>query len=223
MALYRHVRNKDDLLDGLVEVILGQIDRPSPGADWKTAAAPAGDGGAAGDAPPSVGAAGHRGPRHGRAARLAYIESLLAIAARRRLLARARPPSLHVLGSRILGFTQDPFDEPGPADPPPERPMLRALAAFPRVAGACGGGQPRGRPGPCDDDVEFAFGLDLILDGLERLHAGFRRPSPRKMAPAVGFEPTTKRLTAARSTTELRRSEGPSGAGRGAVAAPRGG
>ena len=29
------------------------------------------------------------------------------------------------------------------------------------------------------------------------------------MAPAVGLEPTTKRLTAARSTTELRRSEGP--------------
>src|SRR5690349_11318805 len=28
------------------------------------------------------------------------------------------------------------------------------------------------------------------------------------MAPAVGLEPTTKRLTAARSTTELRRSEG---------------
>ena len=29
-----------------------------------------------------------------------------------------------------------------------------------------------------------------------------------ELAPAVGFEPTTKRLTAARSTTELRRSEG---------------
>jgi integrase len=29
----------------------------------------------------------------------------------------------------------------------------------------------------------------------------------RLLAPAVGFEPTTKRLTAARSTTELRRSE----------------
>ena len=28
----------------------------------------------------------------------------------------------------------------------------------------------------------------------------------RKLAPAVGLEPTTKRLTAARSTTELRRS-----------------
>src|SRR4051812_16712077 len=30
-----------------------------------------------------------------------------------------------------------------------------------------------------------------------------------ELAPAVGFEPTTWRLTAARSTTELRRSEGP--------------
>ena len=35
------------------------------------------------------------------------------------------------------------------------------------------------------------------------------------LAPAVGFEPTTKRLTAARSTTELRRSEGTVGTVRG--------
>src|SRR4051812_29971827 len=34
-----------------------------------------------------------------------------------------------------------------------------------------------------------------------------------RVAPAVGLEPTTKRLTAARSTTELRRSEGPPGGG----------
>jgi hypothetical protein len=43
------------------------------------------------------------------------------------------------------------------------------------------------------------------------------------VAPAVGLEPTTKRLTAARSTTELRRSEGRrtvTGRRRGAVAAP---
>src|SRR6476469_2028788 len=36
MALYRHVRGKDDLLDGLVEVIVGQSERPTPGGDWKT-------------------------------------------------------------------------------------------------------------------------------------------------------------------------------------------
>src|ERR1035437_4693930 len=32
-------------------------------------------------------------------------------------------------------------------------------------------------------------------------------PLPERVAPAVGFEPTTKRLTAARSTTELRRND----------------
>lgn len=26
--------------------------------------------------------------------------------------------------------------------------------------------------GSCDDDVEFAFAIDLILDGLERLSGG---------------------------------------------------
>ena len=30
MALYRHVRGKDDLLDGVRDVIVGQIERPAP-------------------------------------------------------------------------------------------------------------------------------------------------------------------------------------------------
>ena len=29
MALYPHVRNKDDILDGIVEVVVGEIERPS--------------------------------------------------------------------------------------------------------------------------------------------------------------------------------------------------
>ena len=37
MALYRHVRDKDDLLDGVVEVVVGEIERPQPGAKWKPA------------------------------------------------------------------------------------------------------------------------------------------------------------------------------------------
>ena len=37
MALYRHVRGKDDLLDGLVEVIVGQIEGPFPADSWKAA------------------------------------------------------------------------------------------------------------------------------------------------------------------------------------------
>ena len=37
MALYRHVANKDEMLDGLVDVAVGEIDPPDDGADWKTA------------------------------------------------------------------------------------------------------------------------------------------------------------------------------------------
>ena len=38
------------------------------------------------------------------------------------------------------------------------------------------------------------------------LNSGVQVKSPQKMAPEVGFEPTTNRLTADRSTTELLRS-----------------
>jgi AcrR family transcriptional regulator len=37
MSLYNHVANKERLLDGMVDVVFGEIELPSPGADWKTA------------------------------------------------------------------------------------------------------------------------------------------------------------------------------------------
>ncbi len=37
MSLYNHVANKDDLLDGMVDVVFGEIDLPSAGGDWKSA------------------------------------------------------------------------------------------------------------------------------------------------------------------------------------------
>ena len=37
MALYRHVASRDDLVDGMVDVVFGEIGLPSTGADWKTA------------------------------------------------------------------------------------------------------------------------------------------------------------------------------------------
>jgi AcrR family transcriptional regulator len=37
MALYRHVANKDDLIDGMVDVVFGEFDLPSRGDDWRTA------------------------------------------------------------------------------------------------------------------------------------------------------------------------------------------
>lgn len=37
MSLYNHVANKDQLLDGMVDLVFGEIDLPAGGADWKTA------------------------------------------------------------------------------------------------------------------------------------------------------------------------------------------
>jgi AcrR family transcriptional regulator len=36
MSLYRHVANKDDLLDGMVDVVFGEIELPTAGTDWRT-------------------------------------------------------------------------------------------------------------------------------------------------------------------------------------------
>jgi AcrR family transcriptional regulator len=35
MALYKHVANKEDLLDGMVDVVFGEIEDPSTDLDWK--------------------------------------------------------------------------------------------------------------------------------------------------------------------------------------------
>ena len=37
MSLYHHVANKDEILDGMVELVFGEIELPSETADWNTA------------------------------------------------------------------------------------------------------------------------------------------------------------------------------------------
>jgi AcrR family transcriptional regulator len=170
MALYRHVRNKDDLLDGIVEVIVGEIDPPKPTGKWKA------------DLRADAMAARRVLLRHSWARRvleerpkggpvfLAYVESVLATLVDGGFSIDLAHHTLHVLGSRIFGFNQDLFEDSGEPDPSPEAAatLSRALAPFPRVAELARSVSHEGVLGRCDDDVEFAFGLDLILDGLER-------------------------------------------------------
>ena len=35
MSLYNHVANKADLLDGMIDIVFGEIDPPAAGGDWK--------------------------------------------------------------------------------------------------------------------------------------------------------------------------------------------
>jgi AcrR family transcriptional regulator len=37
MSVYNHVANKDDILDGIVDLVFSEIDLPSEGAEWKPA------------------------------------------------------------------------------------------------------------------------------------------------------------------------------------------
>jgi AcrR family transcriptional regulator len=37
MSLYKHVANKEDLLDGMVDRVFAEIDLPAPGTEWRTA------------------------------------------------------------------------------------------------------------------------------------------------------------------------------------------
>jgi AcrR family transcriptional regulator len=170
MALYRHVRAKDDLLDGIVEVIVGEIERVEPGKDWKPALRE------------QVMAARQVMLRHPWArlvmeergtagvAIIGYVESILAILLDGGFTLDLAHHTLHVLGSRIFGFSQDLFDDSGRTVPSPEAAatIAQAMALYPRVAKLAGSVSHEGVLGACDDDFEFAFGLDLILDGLDR-------------------------------------------------------
>jgi AcrR family transcriptional regulator len=172
MALYRHVRGKDDLLDGLVEVIIGQIVRPLPADDWKAAlrAQAMAARGVMLQHPWARRVLEERGT--GGPATLVHIETALSTLHDAGFSIELAHHALHLLGSRLFGFTQDLFEESTPTDPPPDpAAMARAMAGYPRIIELATSVSHEGVLGACDDDVEFAFGLDLILDGLERLRA----------------------------------------------------
>jgi hypothetical protein len=79
---------------------------------------------------------------------------------------------MHALGSRGLGFTQELF-EPENADEDDEdltEAMAEMADQFPHLTGMMmevAHDDPDSTLGWCDDQFEFEFGLDLILDGLE--------------------------------------------------------
>ena len=176
MALYKHVADKDELLDGMVDVALGEVAAELPGP---------------------VDAAGWRLAVRGRilAARrvqlhhpwlrrvletrttrtpmvLAYTDALIASFRSAGLSDPLTHHVMHALGSRIWGFTQDLFEDTN--QPPPDPASFELLArAFPHIAAVAGvavhdDGTVVARG--CDDQFEFEFALDLLLDGIARLH-----------------------------------------------------
>jgi AcrR family transcriptional regulator len=174
MALYKHVANKDELLDGMIDVVVGEIDPPIEDADWKTTMRE------------RILSARRALLRHPWAARvlesrgeptpmvIGYLDSMMGIFLDGGFSVDLMHHAIHVMGSRILGFSQELYDDTAsmPAEEAAEM-WLQMADVYPNIAKlipvamdthegpVVGGG--------CDDQFEFEFALDLVLDGLERL------------------------------------------------------
>ena len=172
MSLYTHVQAKDDLLDGMADAIVATIPIGSTDGDWQAQLRQT--------------ILGARGTllRHRWAARVIetrtgpgpatihYMDTVAGILLGGGLGVDLAHHSMHVLGSRVLGFNQDLYDDKADVDPAATATMARELSVmFPSVAAIALAASHEGGLGGCDDDVEFSFGLDLILDGLERRRA----------------------------------------------------
>jgi AcrR family transcriptional regulator len=172
MSIYHHVRDKDDLLDGMADAVVAAIEPvTATDGDWRSELA----------AlilsarremlrhPWSAVVLGSRvqpGP-----ATLAHVDRVLGILRSGGVSLELAHHALHVLGSRILGFDATLFDDTAPpeADPALVAAQARAWApTLPHVAELALAANHDGVLGVCDDDGEFRFALDLILDGLER-------------------------------------------------------
>ena len=173
MALYKHVDNKDELLAGMVDVVIGEIDPPASGADWKIVVRG------------RILSARRSLQRHQWASSviesrtdptptlLAYMDSTIGMFLAGGFSADLTHHALHTIGSRVYGFTQEVLNDSQSVDPAAQALVVQRVASvYPHIAEMVNAvdhdrGSVVGRG--CDDQFEFEFALDLLLDGLERL------------------------------------------------------
>ena len=172
MSLYNHVANKGDIVDGIVDRVIREIELPSGVADWETAirtcAISANDVLLRHPWACSLVMAPVGRPT-ALSARVLYIEWLLG-----RLRGAGFPPELachayHALDSHILGFTLWQLGHSLPTEGIPDlaAAFLRDLPAgeLPYLVEHI---HQHLAPSDVDDVSEFEFGLDLILGGLKQ-------------------------------------------------------
>ena len=169
MSLYNHVANKDDLLDGMVDLVIGEIDAPAADADWKDAMRRRAISARAAFArhPWAVRLIDTRasaGP-----ARLRYFEAMIGSLRRAGFPPGMVVDALSTLDGFVYGFGLHRLHV-AEADPPDDVAMAEALARWLPAAEYPYLNElivEHVLPGGYDETASFAFGLDLILDGLE--------------------------------------------------------
>jgi AcrR family transcriptional regulator len=179
MSLYKHVANKDEILDGLAELIVAEIDLPAAGEDWRSAMRRrATSARAVLTRHPWAASLLESRPNPGPAT-LRYYDAVIGNLRGAGFPVALAAHAFALLDSHLRGFVAQaqglPFDTPEELTevtggilasfPAAEYPHLAEMAVELVL-----------QPG-YDWAEEFEFGLDLILDGLERLLAESRRSS----------------------------------------------
>lgn len=170
MSLYTHVGNKDDLLDAMVDAVISEIPIDPDKAGWKASLRRTILGARAvllrhPWAPRVIESRSAPGPAVPR-----YFNAVIGTLREGGFSIAQTHHALHILGSRVLGFVQDPYDDSGEITPEAAAIFAAQTAdTLPYVAEMALGTAHEGGLGGCDTDAEFEFALDFILDGLERL------------------------------------------------------
>jgi AcrR family transcriptional regulator len=172
MSLYNHVANKDDVLDGILDLVLAESEPPSPAGDWDTAIRTSAI---------SVHEALRRhswsctlllSPGRIRPARLRYMDLLLGRLREAGFSAETTYHAYHVLDGHIFGFSlweaSHTYTAEEVSDFEEKFAQTITVDAFPYLHEHA---QQHFSEGPHREVRAFEFGLDLILDGLEKIRA----------------------------------------------------
>jgi AcrR family transcriptional regulator len=168
MSLYKHIADKDEVLAGIADRIAQEFALPSPDVDWRTALRETSIAAHAvllrhPWAGPLMESILEPGP-----ARLAYLDAVIGVLRGAGFSLRDVASAFGALDSHLYGFTMQvvswPFDVEDYVEvstamaaglDTDRYPNLAAMATMVATADA---GVP----------LDYAFGLDLLLDGLER-------------------------------------------------------
>jgi AcrR family transcriptional regulator len=170
MSLYNHVANKDDVLDGILDLVLGESDPPSPAGDWDAAIRTSAI---------SVHEALRRhpwsctllmAPERVRPARLRYMDRLLGRLREAGFSAETTYHAYHVLDGHIFGFslweTSHTYTAEEASNFEAKFAQTITVDAFPYLHEHA---EQHFSEGPHREVRAFEFGLDLIVDGLKKI------------------------------------------------------
>jgi AcrR family transcriptional regulator len=185
MSLYNHVANKSDLVDGIVDLVVEEIDLPSGGEEWDAAirkcAVSAHETFLRHPWACSLVMSSGR-PRLLETPRVRYMEWLLGRLREAGFSADLTYHAYHALDSHILGFTLWQLGHSaGVRNFAGDKSIADVVAGFVRELRArdynhLAEHAEQHLAAPADDGArQFAFGLDLILDGLRRARADSAR------------------------------------------------